>query len=99
MHENSNGSMASAETRLIKDKIHTRTRRSKLNKKPIKNQISLIHVNVRGLKSKIKDVHSLAEDLDVDIMILSETKLSGNENRIIPGYKNSDSTETQELEV
>ena len=88
MHENSNGSMASAETKLKKNKYHTRTRRSKLNKKPPRDTISLVHVNVRGLKSKIKDVHSLAEDLDVDVMILSETKLCRTENRIIPGYKN-----------
>ena len=88
MHENSNKPMASAVTRLKKNKYHKRTRRSKFNKKPPRDTISLVHVNVRGLKSKIKDVHCLLEDLDVDIMILSETKLCGTENRILPGYRN-----------
>ena len=69
------------------DKKHTRTRR-KPKKKVQKDQISIIHVNVRGLKSKIKDISSLAEELDVDVMIFSETKLSENENRIVLGYKN-----------
>ena len=88
MHENTDGPMASAETKLKTGKNHKRTRRSKPKTKSPKDQISLIHVNVRGLKSKVKDIKSLAEDLDVDIMVFSETKLCGTENRIIAGYKN-----------
>ena len=48
----------------------------------------MIHVNVRGLKSKIKDISSLAEDLDLDVMIFTETKLSNKESRKISGYGN-----------
>ena len=50
--------------------------------------ITLAHVNVRGIKSKIKDIISLAEDHKFDIMVFTETKLSEKENKIIPGYKN-----------
>ena len=46
--------------------------------------ITLAHVNVRGIKSKIKDIISLAEDHKFDIMVFTETKLSENENKIIP---------------
>ena len=78
--------MASAEPR-ITNKTHNKIRR-KSKKKALKDHLSIIHVNVRGLKSKIKDITSLAEELDVDVMVFSETKLSGTENRIIRGYKN-----------
>ena len=43
---------------------------------------------MRGIKSKIKDLISLTEENDIDILVLSETKLSDKENRRIPGYKN-----------
>ena len=87
MHENNTGPMASAEQRMNTGIKHKKTRR-KPKKKVCKDQISIIHVNVRGLKSKVKDLNSLAEELDVDIMIFSETKLSGDENRRIRGYSN-----------
>ena len=78
--------MASAEPR-ITNKTHNKIRRKSKKKAP-KHHLSIIHVNVRGLKSKIKDITSLAEELDVDVMVFSETKLSGMENRMIRGYKN-----------
>ena len=47
-----------------------------------------MHINVRGLKSKTKDIISLAEDSKFDIMVFTETKLCNKENRVIKGYKN-----------
>ena len=47
-----------------------------------------MHVNVRGLKSKVRDIISLVEEMQFDMMILSETKLCNEENRVIRGYKN-----------
>ena len=45
-------------------------------------------MNVRGIKSKTKDINSLVEENEIDIMVLTETKLSEKENRIVKGYKN-----------
>ena len=67
--------------------IRNKTKRKK-EKKRQREKISLVHTNVRGIKSKIKDIISLAEDNKFDIMVFTETKLSGNENKLIPGYKN-----------
>ena len=64
------------------------SKESKKLKKKRLEKITLMHVNVRGLKSKIKDVISIAEDQKFDIMVLTETKLSEKENKIVPGYKN-----------
>jgi exonuclease III len=78
--------MASADKTV---KNHKKTRRSttnKMNKR--KDNLMLMHMNVRGIKSKIKDIHSLVEENEIDIMVLTETKLSGKENRIVRGYKN-----------
>ena len=71
--------MVSAETIKIPKK-HKKTRRKKVMKKIRKDQISIIHVNVRGLKSKIKDISSLVEELDIDVMVFTETKLCKEEN-------------------
>ena len=88
MYEDAVESVPSAiEPRLMNTTKHRKTRR-KPKKNVNKNQLLIVHVNVRGLKSKIKDISSLAEELDVDIMVFSETKLGGTENRIIRGYKN-----------
>ena len=38
-----------------------------------------MHVNIRGIKSKIKDITSLTEQINMDLMIFSETKLQGEE--------------------
>ena len=65
-----------------KDKVPKKERMRRLT------NITLAHVNVRGIKSKIKDIISLAEDHKFDIMVFTETKLSEKENKIIPGYKN-----------
>ena len=47
-----------------------------------------MHANVRGIKSKVIDILSLAEEIDLDIMILTETKLEGESARAtIQGYK------------
>ena len=45
-------------------------------------------MNVRGIKSKIKDLISLTKENKIDVLVLSETKLSEKENRKIEGYKN-----------
>ena len=52
-----------------------------------KDQISIMHINIRGLKSKVRDIISLVEDTQFDIMVFSETKLCNEEKRIIKGYK------------
>ena len=67
---------------------NNRIKRGGKKKKKKKTQLSIAHVNVRGLKTKIKDVVSLTKDNVIDVLVLTETKLSGNENKIIEGYKN-----------
>ena len=74
--------MASASPKLK----HKKTRRSE--KSANISDLSIAHVNVRGIKSKIKDLISLTKENDIDILVFSETKLSEKENRKIPGYKN-----------
>ena len=64
------------------------SKESKKQKRKRLETITLMHVNVRGLKSKIKDVISIADDQKFDIMVLTETKLTENENKLVPGYKN-----------
>ena len=44
-------------------------------------------MNIRGIKSKIKEIISIMEDVKLDIMIFSETKLINEEKRKLPGYK------------
>ena len=46
-------------------------------------------MNVRGLKSKIKDIAALAEDQNLDVMIFTETKLKQEETRKLTGYKDT----------
>ena len=74
--------MASASPKLK----HKKTRRSE--KSANISDLSIAHVNVRGIKSKIKDLISLTKENDIDILVFSEKKLSEKENRKIPGYKN-----------
>ena len=78
--------MASAKNSIEK---HRKVRRgNKGRSKDNNNQISIMHANVRGLKSKVRDIISLVEEMQFDMMILSETKLCNEENRVIRGYKN-----------
>ena len=68
---------------------HKRPRRGGKKKKKRKTEKLMVgHLNVRGIKSKIKDIISLMEQIHLDIMIFSETKLIERENKTIPGYKN-----------
>ena len=78
--------MASANTPTIRK--HRKVRRGNGDKsKNTNDQISIVHINIRGLKSKIRDISSLVEDIHFDIMIFSETKLCNQEKRLIQGYK------------
>ena len=47
-------------------------------------KIKIGHMNIRGIKSKIKDIASLAEEQKYDVMIFTETKLKKGETRKIP---------------
>ena len=77
--------MASAENPIKK---HKKVRRGNSGKaKKINDQISIMHMNIRGIKSKVRDINSLAEEMQFDIMIFSETKLCNEEKRNIRGYK------------
>ena len=44
-------------------------------------------MNIRGWKSKIRDIASIAEDEKLDVMVFTETKLKKKETRKLPGYK------------
>eukprot|EP00112_Aurelia_sp_Birch-Aquarium-sp1_P026511 Seg943.10 transcript_id=Seg943.10/GoldUCD/mRNA.D3Y31 product="Craniofacial development protein 2" protein_id=Seg943.10/GoldUCD/D3Y31 len=43
-------------------------------------------MNIRGIKSKIQDIRSLAEESALDVLVFTETKLEKNEKREIEGY-------------
>ena len=60
--------------------------RNKERKQKIQN-LKIGHMNIRGLKSKIKEIASIAEEEKYDIMVFTETKLKNKESRNIPGYK------------
>ena len=63
-------------------------KKTKKQENKIKMQnIKIGHMNIRGLKSKIKDVAAIAEEEDYDVMVFTETKLKNKESRKIPGYK------------
>ena len=60
-----------------------KTKRGGKGKKKIQKKkegcLTIGHVNIRGIKSKIKDITSLTEEIKLDIMIFSETKLDGKQ--------------------
>ena len=76
------------EIKNTKNKEKKRIKRGGKKKKEKKKELIIAHINVRGLKSKIKDVISLTKDNNFDILVFTETKLSGKENKIVDGYKN-----------
>ena len=80
--------MASAEIPI--EKKHKKVRRGNKGKDRYRNntdEISVIHMNIRGIKSKVRDITSLSEEMQPDLMIFSETKLCNEESRNIKGYK------------
>ena len=42
--------------------------------------IKIAHINIRGIKSKMIEIKSFIDEEDIDIMVLSETKLQEGEN-------------------
>ena len=77
--------MVSAENPIKK---HKKVRRGKSGKtKKINDQISIMHINICGIKSKVRDINSLVEEMQFDMMVFSETKLCNDEKRKIRGYK------------
>ena len=77
--------MASATNPISKHKKVRRSNHGKSNDR--KDRISIMYINIRGLKSKVLDINSLVEDTHFDIMVFTETKLCNKERRVIKGYK------------
>ena len=80
--------MASAEIPIEPHKKVRRGNKGKARTKKSKGKVTILHMNIRGIKSKVRDITSLVEDLQPDMMVFSETKLCNEESRNIKGYKN-----------
>ena len=61
----------SAEKRVLMTKKCKNKRKRRQKKEKGKKKLKIMHANVRGIKSKIVDIVSLAEEIDLDIMILT----------------------------
>ena len=48
--------------------------------------IKIFYLNVRGLKSKLKSLHEIIEDLCPDVIALVETMLDESDSVILDGY-------------
>ena len=59
-------------------------RRSK--KKKQSNNIKILYANVRGLKSKIRDIKMILFDAEPDIAAFVETNLKTQEKIAVSGY-------------
>ena len=44
-------------------------------------------MNIRGIKSKIRDIVNIAEEENMDVMVFTETKLERDEKKEIEVYK------------
>ena len=84
----SNNEDSNKKERKREDKKRKETRRGN-RKKNFNNreELTIIHMNIRGIKSKIRDITNIAEDELFDIMVFTETKLKQEETRKIGGYK------------
>ena len=51
------------------------------------SEVKIIHINIRGIKSKIRDIVNIAEEENIDVMVFTETKLERDEKKEIEGYK------------
>ena len=51
------------------------------------NKLTIAHMNIRGIKSKIRDLKAIADEQKFDIMVFTETKLKQKETRKIEGYR------------
>ena len=62
-----------------------KVRRSK-KKKQSSNNIKILHANVRGLKSKLRDIKMILFDTEPDIAAFVETNLETQEKIAVSGY-------------
>ena len=62
-----------------------KVRRSK-KKKQSNNNIKILHANVRGLKSKLRDIKMILFDTEPDIAAFVETNLETQEKIAVSGY-------------
>ena len=47
----------------------------------------IVHANARGLISKMQSIQSVLDEIEADIIAITETKLNKDRNINIPGYK------------
>ena len=62
-----------------------KVRRSK-KKKQSNNNIKILHANVRGLKSKLRDIKMILFDTEPDIAAFAQTNLKTQEKIAVSGY-------------
>lgn len=70
----------------------TKTKRSepKNTRRPVKKKqtkMTIVYTNTRGITGKMKSLKGVVEELNPQIMAISETKLNTDKNVIVDGYK------------
>ena len=67
-------------------KNHSKKVRRSKNKKQSNNSIKILYANVRGLKSKLRDIKMILFDTEPDIVAFIETNLKTEEKIAVSGY-------------